>query len=491
VAMVRTLGLSRDATVLQRLPGAAGRIEPSYPAYPFGQAAVDLRTVVGEVRQAHVGARDWYVGALADMLDVDNPWFVPIRVFAYLVAVVAYVAAVVAAGLLQVVVIGVHTLVISVTAAVALGLAGLLRAWELAIYRFRRLRVRACRVCGEHVPVPMYRCPGEKCGREHHDLIPGRRGLLHHVCWCGRRLPTMLEFGRRKLAAYCPSCHRRMPRGSDRTAAVHLPFVGAQGAGTTSLLLAVLAELTELAKAGTIGFEPVDEQDRDRLERLASGALDSRLNLPPLGHDEPDNISLLVFVTYQHRRRLLYLYDAGSHRLRDREEMAAPLFLQHAAGLVLTVDAFAFPGVRATIAGRDERAAKLAAVSQDDAEIAYSRLAGSLLDFHRAAMSRLRAAVVVTKADALELLTAVPPIGPGALDSEIRSWLEQVDGTTFVRQVEADFPRGRFFAVSARRGVSLDRRPADAAALRDLASWLLEAVVRARPPTMRPTRGRA
>ena len=61
-----------------------------------------------------------------------------------------------------------------------------------AAERWRRGRMRtqaACMRCFHVTPWPAYQCPS--CRRPHHDVRPGRLGLLIRRCQCGRHLPTM------------------------------------------------------------------------------------------------------------------------------------------------------------------------------------------------------------------------------------------------------------------------------------------------------------
>jgi hypothetical protein len=70
---------------------------------------------------------------------------------------------------------------------------------------------------------PAFRCP---CGRIHHDLAPGRQGVLRRTCLCGHRLPTLLRTGKRALPALCGHCHAPLPP----LPAAHFPVIGDRSA---------------------------------------------------------------------------------------------------------------------------------------------------------------------------------------------------------------------------------------------------------------------
>ncbi|MGW4211228.1 hypothetical protein ACWEIJ_24770 [Lentzea sp. NPDC004789] len=80
-----------------------------------------------------------------------------------------------------------------------------------------------CDTCRRRLRHPAFRCP---CGRVHHDLAPGRQGVLRRTCLCGHRLPTLLRNGKRALPALCDHCHAPLPA----VPAAHFPVIGDRSA---------------------------------------------------------------------------------------------------------------------------------------------------------------------------------------------------------------------------------------------------------------------
>ncbi|WP_051970123.1 TRAFAC clade GTPase domain-containing protein [Kitasatospora azatica] len=454
------------------LPGGTG--EPAHASYWWRQVWVDSVSAVRSGFKAWWRrlAADWLAATAWRLMQSRNKNQLPfknwlgrkvVRLIGAGIAIGAVVGAALAAVVALVMVLlfavqlGLATLLVAAT-------AGGLRALEWAWLRVRRIRLRCPYPgCWEAIALPTYQCPG--CARQHRALRPGRYGVLRRVCQCGRTLPTSALHGRGGLTASCPHCARGLPAELGAARLVHLPLIGADSAGKTMFLMAVVTALRSAAANSGIEVDFAADADRDRYERaeqqLAAGDWVNKTN-------EPLPQAFLLRLSRGRSRRLLYLYDPMGESLRRTESLREQRYLAHADGLLLICDVLAQSEVRRTLNGPDESQAQRARPALESPMDTYERLVGEF-----GAMSprrrRTPVAVVVTKRDVLDGLGTLPRIRP----EEVREWLSENGLRNLVQGLQHDFGGSRYWSVSSQAATGPQAQPAELRQTVEPVLWLL------------------
>jgi hypothetical protein len=200
--------------------------DPARPHYFYGPARSDLRYVRQIAGSRWSSAADWWQEAVYGLFSPDTA---PLAFTAPLGAGLAagLIIALPFAALLVAVIWLTHEIVVDVATFGVRSAATTLRGVDSGILFARHIKVR-CVACWERMPYPAYLCPNPACKHTHWDIRPGRYGVLHRTCDCGRRMPTTLLLGTAgKLEAICPhrACQhphehysphfRRQGRGQD------------------------------------------------------------------------------------------------------------------------------------------------------------------------------------------------------------------------------------------------------------------------------------
>ena len=306
-------------------------------------------------------------------------------------------------------------------------LAGTLWLFESCSLALRGITTE-CPRCHAHLARPVFVCP---CGREHHALIPGAQGAFLRTCRCGQRLPTLLIAGKNGLSPRCGGCDASLPSATQMMPTRHVPVVGGTGAGKSVFLHTAVARMRSDHDA-----VPADPFTDSRLAE--TGALLADGVFPPR-----TPVSQPVSHTLQVRDRLLHLYDAAGEIVQDADRIADSAFLALSDGVVLVVDPFALPTVRAR-ADPDVLAASRS--SGTDPKTVLDLLTETLTE-HDSATPR-RIAIVVTKGDALP--DPIHPYATHPLDrpAAVRTWLIAHGHADLVHSAEHHFSHVHYFVVT-------------------------------------------
>ena len=116
-------------------------------------------------------------------------------------------------------------------------------------------RTQTCTGCSGQVQRPRYKCPGNGC-RRHHDLRPGRFGVLRRRCHCGVSIRTAWLAGPPPAKPICPQCDRSLTQGSLNTAEILVPFFGATDTATNQQMLALIEQLRVWDLEGQLSAVP-------------------------------------------------------------------------------------------------------------------------------------------------------------------------------------------------------------------------------------------
>ncbi|WIM93423.1 hypothetical protein ACTOB_005400 [Actinoplanes oblitus] len=336
-----------------------------------------------------------------------------------------------------------------------------LRGADSALLLIRGIRI-TCPHCYCHVPYPGYRC--SECPALHRDIRPGRFGMLHRICRCGMRLPTLLMLGSHRLQAVCPSCDQDLEESAGHAPEVVLPVFGATVAGKTQLLAAVTlaAEAVLSRSGGTV--EASDEYARAWYRQVHDiRKRGTRVTKTPVTPQPGIALTLRTASATRH----LKMFDAAGERFRSTNRVQELAYLRRREDrpvIVFVVDPLSIPKLWESLGEEQRRALE----PMRAATSPMSVFEGTVPALHgmRAETEKARVAVVVTKADLIE--EQIKAARVGANDS-IRDWLAgPLEQGNLVRAIGHEFHSARYFLTDAR----LDQ-PAVSPSVETFVKWLL------------------
>jgi len=314
--------------------------------------------------------------------------------------------------------------------------------WTDRGQRRRTGAVLRCARCYRTSTTPSYRCSNAACSIVHHDVSPGRLGVLHRRCECGERLPTTVRAAARHLTTVCPFCLEDVPDGSGTRQVIPVPVVGSVGAGKTQLLTAVVAALDSRAQALLGTLTPLSPVAESFLTSARATVVGHHVVTKTPWEDQPEGLPMALELGK--RDVELQFMDASGESFADWERSQNLAYIDTSDVLLVVVDPLAIPEVGALY--REASLAGTVLVAEGDPEDAY----GSVVDRLRAAAVRLdkrNLAVVITKADVLRQLPDSAALGGPSHD--IRSWLLNHGADGFVRRIDHDFKKVTYFAVDS------------------------------------------
>lgn len=407
--------------------------DPAWPFYPFRQSRSDLRRARKDVVAGNAAV--WERPARWFFRDAKG-WWVLFPVPAVIVAFLSV------ASLVSWLCYLIYALVTSVCATGSRALLIPAAALLNAIERARRARLRtqaACTRCYHVTPWPAYQCPA--CLRKHHDVRPGRLGLVVRRCECGTHLPTRASRAARRVTALCARCGAVLPSGAGAVRDIRVPVFGDTSAGKTRFIYASLNSL--LATARRVGLE-VSYPDDDSTEQAEFGLSVIRSGAETAKTSTNTQVALTIRLGKGRRSELVHLFDAAGERFHRARQPGPLSFLDDGQGLVYILDPFSIEDVRKQLGGVNSLRIRQARAAAGDPELTYHEVASRLRDGQVPA-SGGRLAVVVSKVDLLrEAGLAVPEES-----AAIEEWLRGHGVHNLVLATRRDFTDVRFYAVSS------------------------------------------
>jgi hypothetical protein len=308
-----------------------------------------------------------------------------------------------------------------------------------------------CGNCHQRLNRPVFVCP---CGRAHRCLMPGKQGTFRRTCRCARQLPTLLMSGKQKLVAKCGYCGTPLPRVAQSVPTYHLPIVGGIASGKSVFMHTAIARLHYDREHAV---ELADEFTRSRFTQ-GRDFLQNGYFMPHTPFGQP------IAYTIQFGPHLLYFYDAAGEVLERSQHMAVSSFIDLSDGVVLVIDPFALPAVRARANANIRCEARPSEAAPKDV---LDGLVQTLREYRGtpSASLALRVAVVITKADAL---LAVPnlrhPYMGLATDTHARAaavhrWLIDQGHSDVVNSLHNHFSEVRYFVVTYLDHTAVTPRP--------------------------------
>lgn len=432
-------------------PIGAGEFPPdlAWPLYMFRQAGIDRRRVFRTMRTMYEGLwrrfrprplrfRVTYLNliALGIILLIRLAYWGFVRLPVIIILGIAGLSALFCYG-----VYWVASSAISVAACAAAGLVLIgLRGAE-AVRRTRRHSVAACTRCFHVTPWPAYRCPA--CRQIHHDVRPGRLGLLYRRCGCGTRLPTMASRAAWRMAAVCKrtDCQQELPEGTGAVPDIRVPVFGDTSAGKTRFLFAALNALLKSARRHGTAVSYLDQPSQSQAE-LGLKVIRSAQDTAKTSATVPVVISLRL--GEGRGSSMVHLFDAAGEHYRDAQRYDTLRFLDHGQGLVYVLDPFSVGAIRNELGGHHAEELRRAHAAAGDPEIAFGEVVSRLRDGGVPPASQ-RLAVVVSKADLLRGAGLALPSG----SQGIADWLAEKGMHNLVMAARRDFAEARYFTVAS------------------------------------------
>lgn len=408
-----------------------GKREPAYPQYLFHQMWSDTRQVA---RLTWRNQRKSTVDVFAKKvkrrftpeLDEGAP-NVPFGVahavaiglaFAFAVVVLAAVAVVQAVAFFGMMVLCVAVIY-------------LLRVIDTALLQIRGISI-TCPNPNDfsRVPYPSYKCP--KCPTKHHDVRPGRYGVIKRRCRCGYTFPTLLMLGSHRLEAYCPTCSSPLSDSAGAEPEIILPVFGAGNAGKTRLMvLLAVAALERMEDNSTKRVQP----DRDTQKWIDEQS--QRMSISGAPEKTPPDIKrpfVLRFDYGRKNRRTLKIFDVAGEIFDNNSSRIDELrYVRAARTFVFVLDPLAIEQFWSSLSPEQRERLKDVRSLREPRSIFDNAV--SAFEAMNVATDKARLVVAVTKAD---LITEELVQAGVDNDASICDWLSdemgQVNMVTAMKQ---------------------------------------------------------
>ncbi|MGH3211082.1 MAG: TRAFAC clade GTPase domain-containing protein [Trebonia sp.] len=443
VALVRALVNDPDLivpSVDQAEQKAARPVDPgefapdlAWPLYPFRQSRADMARSRRNVAAGNAAV--WARPARWFFCDAKG-WWVLFPIPAVIVSFLTLASVTSWCCYL------VYSLVTAVSAGAGRAVLGPAAALLRATERIRRSWLRtdaACMRCFHVTPWPAYQCP--TCLRPHHDVRPGRLGVIFRRCTCGTHLPVRASRAAWRVTPVCKRCEASLPAGAGAVRDIRVPVFGDISAGKTRFLYASLNSLVATANEARLDVTFPDQDSREQAE-FGLGVIRSRRETAKTSTN--GQVSLTVRLGAGRASELVHLFDAAGEHFRSARQPDALRFLDDGQGLVYVLDPFSIDAVRKRLGGSRAPEVLAARAAAGDPQLTYDEVASRLRDTGVPA-STGRLAVVVSKADLLRRAGLELPADSDA----IAQWLWHHDVHNLVMSARRDFADVRFFAVAS------------------------------------------
>lgn len=354
-----------------------------------------------------------------------------------------------------------QTLVVGMAALVRLTLTAVfwLAEWLWRIY-WRIYCI--CDDCGHSSSLPAYLC--DKCGALHRALLPNHLGIFTHECTCGNSLRSSMFSDRSRHSVCCPV--DGYPITHYGLTPVLIALGGGPRSGKTSFLYRSLTSLTQ-HHADVRGWQLTwREGDDERFQSLGAQFLADAIRSTP--NEFPTAFRLTLAAPGTGVDRILRIYDPGGEAFQEQASLDTHAYYTRIAGAVFIIDPFAQTSVRSLLGETGENLTDLMP-ADEKAAANFERLLDTPGITHNRHASSAKLAIVISKADARDLLAVARNSYPGKSDHEVgRAFLIDHGLSELVSQAESHFRDVRFFF-----GGRDDRAPFDGEHALDAAAPLL------------------
>lgn len=442
--------------------------EPAYRQYFFGPAMRDLGQIITHGWQYGSGRAVTYADRFtgwtftAPPVPVAFTWPVGVAMLTGLgVGTAAGAAGVGAIAFL-------HATAAVCAQLAARGVIAALRAADTLVLAARGIRGMRCPWCYHKNPYPAYQCG--QCQRLHHDIRPGRYGVLGRRCACDARIPTLILLGSYRLNAYCVYCRRQMSDETGRFPEVELPLLGGRAAGKTRLMAAMLLDL---ASPGGARMRLASAEAQRAYQVLAT-VLDEHGHILATTGDLPQARAFQL--SDGRSTRLIHIFDPAGERLVDRDRADELRYHETARTFVFVLDPLSVTAFWDLLPPPERERLDSAPASLVHPQDVYDVAVQQVLAMG-GRLNRARLAVAISKTDLVR--HTVPLEGHPDTDVGARAFVAATLGLgNLVRAMDHQFREVRFFFTAA---VTVAPRQVDPS-VRPLVEWALDI----RPLSSRP-----
>lgn len=303
-----------------------------------------------------------------------------------------------------------------------------------------------CKHCSRKVPLPVYKCPN--CGAEHQRLIPTPKyGAFYRVCSrCGEYIPTSRFWGRNSLPAICPFDDCRQPLNSEDAVPVTIAIIGGRSVGKSFVQMDMTVLMIQKLLPQIGWSHKISSEDEVRISSLVENFNNG---IRPASTVDQVAKALCMDVkapgwTFPKR---LYLYDPPGESFKNMEKLAEYNYYQHLRCAIFVIDPFSIDAVAKEFQERLtlDSSTRVSDMSPDES---LDRWLNSMEKDHNGISKNTNCAVLINKTDALEF-EKVTGLKTGACDKDCRAFLEKYEYGNLIGQIEDNFKKCRFFAISA------------------------------------------
>jgi GTPase SAR1 family protein len=300
-----------------------------------------------------------------------------------------------------------------------------------------------CASCKQTTICPLYLCEG--CNTWHAKLTPGKYGLFHRRCSCGKRLPTTIFNGRSKLHAKC-RCGCEFPVGISRNFGVQL--VGGSNAGK-STFLATFWNIY-LQRYTSANIEKYPKNAFDELDRWVKTGQQSAITTAFNAN--------MYSVVHRRKMRLPYqftIYDIAGEAFVQGGNIQQQQY-KYSERVILAIDPTAKPQVAY------------------DSFVGFINEMKSLQGVSATKILSKPVAVIITKADMFMAELGKKPADDIARNQNCRNFLEKNHFGNVLNLLEGVFSNIEFFAVSAVGHVPTPGKPYKPFGVHTVEKWIYE-----------------
>ena len=206
----------------------------------------------------------------------------------------------------------------------------------------------ACPNCKSKYLIPTYICPG--CGEKHTKLTPGKYGVFHRTCNCGKKIPSHFLTKRGALDAECPKCGVSLSGTGSKPLCI--PVIGGRSSGKTAYITAFSYEFIEkVAPRNGIEIKHYNEETEnfyrtDISNDYMGGTTRMTKTEMDLKQASSKAFSFMVHHNKMNPDRLIQIYDVAGESFVDNTENEEQLQYSYCHGIVFMLDPLSIPTVR-------------------------------------------------------------------------------------------------------------------------------------------------
>ncbi|GGU59172.1 TRAFAC clade GTPase domain-containing protein [Lentzea flava] len=453
VALAGGYGLGKNANAAVAKRPVAKRTQREEPAWDFylrGQAWRDILHAHGAglraTREAIAKrAKDIHAKHFADLS--GQKWIGAFQYFGMALGLVLAFCALLAAG------VGAGVL-LAVLLALSYVALYLLRLVDAAMLRIRGITM-TCKTCGHRVTEVLYGCPG--CKTLHGDVRPGRHGMTHRRCNCGKAFPSMMVLmwfvkPEDKPTLWCPG-HRsgeephELSGHTGETGEIVLPVFGAPSAGKTQLITVLIIAVEAMVTRSGGEFSYADAQSRKEADKARSTLIaTSRTEKTAPARQSgvaPPACSVLVSPR-RGARKLVHVFDAAGEIFSKPKEIQELEYFRNARTYIFVIDPTSIKPVWEEFDAAEQQELDSRRARQEP-HVTFSETVTTMTNMG-VDLGRIRLAVAVSKADLIKRL--LTDVDTGDSDA-IKAWLEGLGQGNIVRRMGSTFKEVTFFLTSA------------------------------------------